>query len=83
MSTDTIWIYSFDDGTEFELLNIGFSTQEIIMLEKLHGKCFFVAHERVRRWRRMSSDSYYLGYDDGYKEGYADAMKELKQLNLT
>ena len=48
MSTDTIWIYSFDDGTEFELLNIGFSTQEIIMLEKLHGKCFFIAHERVR-----------------------------------
>ena len=26
----------------------------------------------------MSSDSYYLGYDDGYKEGYADAVKELK-----
>lgn len=47
MNTDTIWIYSFDDGTEFELLNIGFSIQEIIMLEKLHGKCF-ATHERVR-----------------------------------
>ena len=47
MNTDTIWIYSFDDGTEFKLLNIGLSIQEIIMLEKLHGKCF-VTHERVR-----------------------------------
>ena len=48
MNTDTIWIYSFDDGTEFKLLNIGFSIQEIVMLEKLHGKCF-ATHERVRR----------------------------------
>lgn len=27
----------------------------------------------------MSSDSYYLGRDDGYKEGYADAKKEYQQ----
>lgn len=24
----------------------------------------------------MTSDSYYLGWNDGYKEGYADAKKE-------
>ena len=34
----TIWIYIFEDGTKLELLNIGFSTLEIIALRKLHGK---------------------------------------------
>lgn len=47
MNTDVIWIYSFDDGIELKLLNIGFSMQEVAMLEKLHGKCV-ISHERVR-----------------------------------
>lgn len=49
MNTHTIWIYSFDDGTELKLLDTGFAVQEIVVLEKLHGKCV-ISHERIRRW---------------------------------
>ena len=48
MNNHTIWIYSFDDGTELKLLDTGFSVQEIVELEKMHGKCV-VSHERIRR----------------------------------
>lgn len=48
MNIHTIWIYSFDDGTKLKLLDAGLSTQEIVELEKLHGKCV-VSHERIRR----------------------------------
>ena len=47
MNDYTIWIYSFDDGTELKLLDIRFSTQEIAELTKLHGKCI-ISHERIR-----------------------------------
>ena len=46
MNDYTIWIYSFDDGTELKLLDIGFSMQEIVELEKLHGTCV-ISHERI------------------------------------
>jgi len=48
MNVHTIWIYVFDDGVELKLLDTGFSTQEILVLEKLHGKCV-INHERIRR----------------------------------
>ena len=48
MSIHTIWIYSFDDGTELKLLNAGLSIQEIVELAKIHGRCV-VSHERIRR----------------------------------
>lgn len=48
MNIHTIWIYSFDDGVELKLLDTGFSIQEIVELEKLHGKCV-ISHERIRR----------------------------------
>ena len=48
MNDCTIWIYSFDDGTELKLLDTGFAVQEIVALEKLHGKCV-ISHERIRR----------------------------------
>lgn len=54
----TIWIYSFDDGTEFKLLNIGFSIQEIIMLEKMHGACV-ISHERI--CEVMRNENYITG----------------------
>lgn len=43
----TIWTYSFDDGVELKLLDAGLSTQEIVELTKLHGKCV-ISHERIR-----------------------------------
>ena len=39
MNTSTIWVYSFDDGTTLRLLDVGFSTQELWLLQSLHGKC--------------------------------------------
>lgn len=45
MNIHTIWIYLFDDGTQLELLDTGFSIQEIFDLEKLHGKCV-MSHKR-------------------------------------
>lgn len=53
MNIYTIWTYSFDDGTQLKLLNTGFSTQEIVELAKLHGKCVMshesvMSHERIR-----------------------------------
>ena len=48
MNNHTIWIYSFDDGIELKLLDTGLSTQEIVELVKLHGKCV-VNHEKIRR----------------------------------
>lgn len=48
MNIHTIWLYSFDDGTELKLLDAGLSTQEIVALAKLHGKCV-ISHERIRR----------------------------------
>ena len=47
MNDHTIWIYSFDDGTQLKLLDTGFSMKEIIALEKLHGKCV-MSHKRIR-----------------------------------
>lgn len=41
-----IWSYSFEDGTQLKLINIGFSIQEIVTLEKLHGACV-ISHERI------------------------------------
>lgn len=46
MNIHTIWIYSFYDGTELKLLDTGFSIQEIVELEKLHGRCV-ISHERI------------------------------------
>lgn len=37
MHTHTIWIYIFEDGTRLELLDIGLSTEELIILQDLHG----------------------------------------------
>lgn len=39
MNTSTVWIYCFDDGTTLKLLDVGFSTQELLLLQDLHGKC--------------------------------------------
>jgi len=39
MNTMTIWIYCFDDGTTFKLLDVGFSMEELLLLQNLHGKC--------------------------------------------
>ena len=39
MDTNTIWIYRFNDGTTLKLLNVGFSIQELWLLQDLHGKC--------------------------------------------
>ena len=47
MNIHTIWIYLFDDGVELRLLDTGFSMQEIVELEKLHGRCV-ISHERIR-----------------------------------
>ena len=47
MNIHTVWSYLFDDGTQLKLLDTGFSMQEIVELEKLHGKCV-VSHERIR-----------------------------------
>lgn len=41
-----IWIYRFEDGTKLELLNVGLSTAELMMLRELHGGY-------VVDWRRM------------------------------
>lgn len=49
MNDYTIWIYSFDDGTELKLLDTGFSTQEIVELEKLHGMCV-ISFKRIKGW---------------------------------
>ena len=46
MNIHTIWIYLFDDATQLKLLDIGFSTREIVELEKLHGKCV-MSHKRT------------------------------------
>lgn len=48
MNTHTVWIYIFEDGTRLKLLDIGLSTEEIIALGKLHGKC--VMSHKIRRW---------------------------------
>ena len=37
MHTHTIWIYIFEDGTKLKLLDIGLSTEELIMFQDLHG----------------------------------------------
>lgn len=42
----TIWIYSFKDGTQLKLINVGFSTGELLELQKMHGACI-ISHERI------------------------------------
>ena len=39
MNTSTVCIYCFDDGTTLKLLDVGFSIQELWLLQDLHGKC--------------------------------------------
>ena len=34
----TIWVYTFEDGTVLKVLDNGLSTEEVIHLQKLHGK---------------------------------------------
>lgn len=46
MNTDTIWIYSFEDGTQLKLINMGFSTGELLVLQEMHGACV-ISHERI------------------------------------
>lgn len=46
MHTHTIWIYIFEDGTKLQLLDIGLSTQELTMLQDLHG-AVVVNFERI------------------------------------
>ena len=46
MHTHIIWIYFFDDGTKLQLLDIGLSTQELMMLQDLHG-AVVVNFERI------------------------------------
>lgn len=38
MRRSAIFIYKFNDGTSFHLLNAGFSIREIWALEEIHGK---------------------------------------------
>ena len=40
-----IWLYVFEDGERYELLNKGLSILDIEKLQEVHGKCI----ERGRR----------------------------------
>lgn len=39
---NVVYKYTFQDGTELKLLNIGFSVQEVWKLQEIHGKCLDV-----------------------------------------
>ena len=42
-----IWVYSFEDGTELKLSDVGFSAEEIWKLEEIHGRCFHLARAKM------------------------------------
>lgn len=43
----SVWIYTFEDGTQLKLINVGgLSTGEIWKLQELHGSCV-ISHERM------------------------------------
>lgn len=33
-----VWVYTFEDGTVLKLLDNGLTTEEVILLQKVHGK---------------------------------------------
>ena len=43
-----IWVYEFEDGAEYLLLDVGLSIGDIQKLEELHGKC--VRHTLKNLW---------------------------------
>ena len=41
-----VYTYTFDDGTKLQLLNVGFSTEELWKLQELHG-AVVINHEKL------------------------------------
>lgn len=44
---NTLWVYTFADGTILRLFNVGLSADEVWKLAELHGKCQGVTTEYI------------------------------------